>query len=103
MMTNNPFDLITTKLESIENLLLDLKHPLPGNPEAERILNIKEAAGFLGLTVPTLYTKVSKNEIPFMKRSGRLYFSTDELKAYLKAGRRATRQEMKDNAHEYLL
>ncbi len=101
-MMTNPFDFINAKLESIETLLLDLKHPIPGNPEAERILNVKEASEFLDLTVPTLYTKVSKKEIPFMKRSGRLYFSTDELIAYLKAGRYATRQEMKENADSYL-
>ena len=101
-MMTNPFDFINAKLESIETLLLDLKHPIPGNPEAERILNVKEASEFLDLTIPTLYTKVSKKEIPFMKRSGRLYFSIDELIAYLKAGRQVTKQEMKENADSYL-
>jgi len=45
----------------------------------EQLLTVQQAAKFLSLTVPTVYSKVSKNELPVMKRSKRLYFSRTEL------------------------
>ena len=45
------------------------------NQQAEnkdKMLNVKQAAEFLGLAVPTIYSKVSHRELPFMKRSKRL-------------------------------
>lgn len=59
--------------------------------QTEQFLTIKEAAEFLNLTVPTLYSKCSRGELPFMKRSKRLYFSSVELMEYLKAGRKNTK------------
>jgi excisionase family DNA binding protein len=58
--------------------------------QPDKLLTIQEAAEFLNLTVPTVYSKVSKNELPVMKRSKRLYFSRNELLDYLKAGRKNT-------------
>ena len=37
----------------------------------EKLLNIQEAAQFLNLAIPTLYSKVSKGELPVMKRGKR--------------------------------
>lgn len=59
--------------------------------QTEQFLTIKEAAEFLNLTVSTLYSKCSRGELPFMKRSKRLYFSSVELMEYLKAGRKNTK------------
>ena len=50
----------------------------------EALLTIEQAAELLHLTKPTLYSKVSKGEIPFMKGSKRLYFSKADLIQYLK-------------------
>lgn len=52
--------------------------------EQERFLNIKDASRFLGVTVQTMCGKVSKGEVPVIKRGKRLYFSDVELKNYLK-------------------
>jgi excisionase family DNA binding protein len=60
---------------------------------ANDILTVREAAGFLNLAVPTLYGMVSKNQIPYMKRSKRLYFSRHDLTEYLKAGRKVSPEE----------
>jgi len=92
---------VTTLIQGVEELK-DLIRSQADRQKSETFLKIHQAAEFLGLTIPTLYSKVSRKLIPYMKQNGRLYFSTDELKAYLKAGRRATAQEMKDNANEYL-
>jgi excisionase family DNA binding protein len=71
--------------------------------EAEQFLNIQQAAEFLNLTVPTIYSKTSKNELPFMKRGKRLYFSKQELSKYLQAGRKQTFADVDAEADAYLL
>jgi excisionase family DNA binding protein len=64
----------------------------------EEILTIQEAAEFLSLTVPTLYSKVSKGELPFWKRDKRLYFSKSELMNWVKSGRQKTNAEIESEA-----
>lgn len=56
--------------------------------QPDKFLSIQEAAKFLSLSVPTMYTKVSTGKLPYMKRGKRLYFSESELIEYLKSGRR---------------
>ena len=56
--------------------------------EPEELWGVQEAAAFLKLAVPTVYTMVSRGELPVMKRSRRLYFSRADLTEYLKKGRR---------------
>jgi len=73
------------------------------NDQQERLLTIQEAADFLSLTVPTMYSKVSKGELPVMKRSKRLYFSRTELLDYLKEGRKKSNAEIEQEAKAYLL
>ena len=92
---NNPFELIEARLSTIENLILDLKQPTKADPteQPERLLTVQEAAQFLSLTVPTIYSKVSKGELPVMKRSKRLYFSRTELFSYLREGRKKSNIE----------
>jgi excisionase family DNA binding protein len=68
----------------------------------EQLLTIQEAAEFLKLTVPTIYSKVSKGELPVMKRSKRLYFSRTELLEYLKQGRKKSNAEIEQEAEAYL-
>jgi len=71
------------------------------NDQQERLLTIREAADFLSLTVPTMYSKVSKGELPVMKRSKRLYFSRTELLDYLKEGRKKSNAEIDQEAQAY--
>ena len=71
--------------------------------QQEQLLSIQEAAEFLSLKVPTMYSKVSKGELPVMKRSKRLYFSRIELMKYIKDGRKKTNVEIEEEAETYLL
>jgi excisionase family DNA binding protein len=89
------------RLENIEKLLTQNNEQQQTKP-AERLLTIQEAAEFLNLTVPTLYSKVSKRELPVMKRSKRLYFSSIELLEYLKDGRKKSNAQIEDEAEQYL-
>lgn len=70
--------------------------------ESEQLLTIKQASEFLSLSVPTLYSKVSKNELPYMKRSKRLYFSRTELMDHLKQGRKKSSDEIEQEVEAYL-
>lgn len=70
--------------------------------EPEKFLSIQEAAKLLNLSVPTLYSKVSKRELPVMKQGKRLYFSQSELLEYLKAGKKKTFAEIEAEADAYL-
>jgi excisionase family DNA binding protein len=101
---NNPFEVIEARLSSIENLILDLKHQpqkVESKIQLEQLLTIQEAAEFLSLTIPTMYSKVSKGELPVMKRSKRLYFSRTELLEYLKVGRKKSTPEIEKEAQTY--
>jgi excisionase family DNA binding protein len=96
----NPFDTIDARLSNIENLLLDLKHTSKdvGVTEANQLLTIKQAAELLDLTVPTIYGYVHRREIPFSKKSRRLYFSKKELTDWIHADRKKTISEIQSSA-----
>lgn len=67
-------------------------------------LTVKEAASFLNITVPTLYSKNSRGELPSCKPQGskRLFFLKSDLIEYLKQGRRKTTFEIKTEAETYI-
>jgi len=105
-MTSNPFEILETRLSNIENLLLDLKHA-PGVTAAPAstpndLMTVHQAAEFLSLAVPSLYSMVSRGTLPFMKRSKRIYFSRCELLDYLKEGRKQTNAELIANADQFI-
>ncbi|MEI6880129.1 MAG: helix-turn-helix domain-containing protein [Bacteroidota bacterium] len=102
---HNPFDKIDERLNKIECLLLDIKQQ-PSRTEqtsdADELLTVKEAAKFLRLSAPTIYSLISKRDIPFQKRTKRVYFSKNDLLKYLREGRRKTNSEISSNAIDYL-
>ena len=92
---------LSNEIGELKNLLL--KNQVNEKAEIpERFLNIQEAAKVLNLTKATLYTKVSKNEVPHFKQGNRLYFSNIELIEYLKQGKRNTFAEAEAIATLYL-
>jgi len=92
---------LTNEVSELKTLLLEKKES-PCSEEKEQMLNTQEAAEFLDLSVPTIYSKVSRKEIPFSKRSGRLYFSSTELREYIKGGKESTYDEIEQQADLYL-
>jgi excisionase family DNA binding protein len=82
------------KVERIEILLERLE------PKAENesdLLNIEEAAAYLKVSVAALYTKVSRQEIPYSKPGKRLYFNRIDLKEWIRQGKRKTLSEIKQD------
>ena len=80
------------KVDCIKDLLLENRLQNPQRPRDD-LLTIRQAAELLSLSVPTLYTKVSRKEIPVNKRGKRLYFSTTELSEWVRSGRKKTSEE----------
>jgi excisionase family DNA binding protein len=83
--------LISLPISELQTLIVDCMHSCLQHQQKskspdkiEKLLTVQEAAEFLNLSVPTIYLKVSKGEIPFMKRSKRLYFSNTSKKVDLK-------------------
>ncbi len=80
-----------------ENPIFEIK-----SQETEDLMTINGAANFLDLSKATIYSKVSRRELPVMKRGKRLYFSKEELTKYLKEGRFKTIAELQQEATNYI-
>lgn len=102
---------ISLPIEDLQTVIIDCvnsclknntQESKPTTEKPEQLLTVQEAAQFLNLTVPTIYSKVSKGELPVMKRSKRLYFSSTELMEYLKEGRKKSNAEIEAEAQAYL-
>jgi excisionase family DNA binding protein len=92
--------LLTKEVVELKQLILQSREQEPQEP-CELLFTIQEAADFMRLSVPTMYSKVSKGELPSMKRGKRLYFSRSELMSYIKQGRRSSNDELEAKAEAY--
>ena len=99
----NPFETIETRLDSIENLILDIKkQPTTTQPESDKLLTIEQASAFLNLSKNTIYSFVQRATIPVSKKGKRLYFSKNELTAWIQEGRKKTIAEIAQETDQYL-
>jgi excisionase family DNA binding protein len=81
------------KVSHIESLLTGQQQ----QSGQDDLFTITQAAKFLNLAVPTLYSKVSRKEIPVNKQGKRLYFYKSELEEWIKRGRKHTFDELREN------
>lgn len=93
--------MLTKEVSELKQLLLQ-KSEQQATPPAEQLLDVQQAADFLNLSVPTIYSKVSRGELPVMKRGKKLHFSSTELMQYLKDGRKLTNSEIETEAENFL-
>lgn len=93
--------MLTKEISELKKLLTQQQEEKAQEP-IEKLLSVQETAKFLNLSVPTIYSKVSRRELPFMKRGKRLYFSSTELLAYLKKGRIKSNRDIEAEANAYL-
>lgn len=94
---------VATILESLERIekLLEQKNKLA--VDYDKLMTVKDAAEFLNLAVPTIYGLIHDSQIPFNKRTKRIYFLKSDLLEWIKAGRRKTRAEIEMEASNYIL
>lgn len=93
--------IILESLERIERQLAEQANNKSVS-DSDKALTVKEAAEFLDLAVPTIYTMVSKGLIPYNKKSKRIYFFKKELVDYLHSGRKRTVEEIASDASKYV-
>jgi excisionase family DNA binding protein len=82
---------IEERLEKIEMILMEGNYIEPCGKD---LLSVNEASELINLTVSTLYSKVSRREIPVFKKGKRLYFSYAELQEWIKSGKKKTNEEL---------
>ena len=91
---------LTKQIKELKRLVIETKQQ-PDAP-SDKFMTIQEASEFLKLSVPTIYSKVSRRELPYMKRGKRLYFSKFELTDFLKAGKVKSISELEAETDEFL-
>lgn len=105
-MTENPFTILEQRLNRIESLLLQIKtsqqEVSKTSLTTDKLLTVEQAANFLNLAVPTIYSKVQRKELPVCRRGKRLYFSEKELTEWVKEGRQRTSNEITEEAKSFL-
>jgi len=95
----DPEKLISSISDRVTQSILKVLNDQVSQQEGpEQLLSIQDAASYLNLSVPTLYSKVSRGELPVMKRGKRLYFSKAELLEYLKGGRKKSISDIEAGA-----
>ena len=102
------FDLLPQAVQDLINKVDNLTElvrvltPHQQTPADDILLNVKETAKFLDLSVATIYSKVNRGELPYSKVGKRLYFSKSELTSYIKSGKVLSNEEIEQKASEYL-
>ncbi|MCW5961033.1 MAG: helix-turn-helix domain-containing protein [Pyrinomonadaceae bacterium] len=76
-------------------------HSATKQKNVDELGGIDLAISVTGLAKPTIYSKVSRREIPHCKKGKRLYFSRSELTQWIAAGKRRTQSEIASDATEY--
>ena len=84
------------------NILNAVRNEQPEH--SDQLLTIDEASTLLHLSKATVYTKVSRNELPGVcKRGKRLYFDRQILIDWIKQGRKTSNTETEQDINTYLL
>jgi excisionase family DNA binding protein len=102
------FEQLPSSVVDLKKEFIELKEQIKAllhskaNPELENPLSIDEIVELTGLTKPTLYGYVQRNEIPYHKKKKRLYFFKSELIDWIKTGKQKTLKELEGEAELYM-
>lgn len=87
----NPFQQINDRLAKLETLIINLKDlncAGVGTQDVDEFLNIRAAANYLNLSVPSMYRLCGEGKLASIKKGKKILFIKKELTAWLKEGRR---------------
>lgn len=87
-------------IETINNLSKVELAPL--NSSQNELMDMDDIVKYLRLTKPTIYSKISKREIPHFKQSNRIYFDRVEIDNWIKSKKRLTHTEIIQEAQNYI-
>ena len=80
----NPFEEINERLDKISSALFDVKALAEATHEGDEIMDVDEVAKFLRMSDRSVYRLVKSLDLPHYKRSGKLWFSKNEVMAWMK-------------------
>lgn len=85
--------LLQERIDSLENLL----------HQGKDVLNLEEAAKFMGIARSSLYKMTHEQTIPFYKPNGKMiFFEKTDLLAWVRQNRVASQQEISEEAARHL-
>ena len=85
---------LQSRVQTLENLCYS----------AKEVLNLEEAACFLGIAKSTLYKMTHENRIPFYKPAGKLiYFEKSVLLDWIRSNRVMSEAELQEAARKKLI
>ena len=91
---DHKFSDLQSRVQTLENLCYS----------AKEVLNLEEAASFLGIAKSTLYKMTHENRIPFYKPAGKLiYFEKSVLLEWIRSNRIMSESELQEEARKKLL
>jgi excisionase family DNA binding protein len=96
------------KLEVTKGDLLAFAQSLMANTElapsvpVKEIMTVEECMVYLNLAKATLYRMTANNELPFIKKSRKIYFHRTDLEKWLLDGKQKTRAEIQAEATELI-
>jgi excisionase family DNA binding protein len=96
---------IDKRLDDIENHIKSDSMKKLNNEKGDiedKVLSVVEVSKLLGLAKSTIYSKVSRRELPHMKRGKILYFSEKEINEYIKSGKVLSNTEIDEISRNYI-
>lgn len=93
--------LLTKEISELKALLTEKQAPGP-TEQPDELLDLHQAAKLLNLSTATVYSKVSKRELPVCKAGKKLHFLRSELLNYIRSGRKMTTAEITQQAEAYI-
>lgn len=102
----NPFEIIDARLDRIEKLLENIYT----NNTSEHldtvlppIMTVEQLASYLSLSKSTIYKLTSSRDIPFSKRSKKIYFKRKEIDKWILESKMVTNDEIAMMAADYIM
>lgn len=88
--------------ETVKEMKALILQKAESKPEIETPIQLDEVVPITGLSKPTLYGYVQRNEIPYHKKGNRLYFFKSEIIDWIKTGKQKTIKELEADTDEFL-
>ncbi|MEI6754901.1 MAG: helix-turn-helix domain-containing protein [Paludibacter sp.] len=101
----NPFEIIIERLDKIEKILFEISKNNVSESQvsnSDEIMTVDQLAEYLSIARQTIYGKCSAREIPCFKTGKRVYFMKSEINEWLKAGKRETAFEIRQQAADWV-
>lgn len=98
---NNLPDALTSIIDQLGRIESTLEKLVQFDTIKDQFLTISQASKLLNLAESTIYGKVSKREIPVIKKGKKIYFQKEALLNWILEGKRSTTRELLDTTKSF--